>query len=40
VTGLPDAAVTAEARKLGAIDVLSKPIGVERLLQLVAYAVQ
>jgi two-component system response regulator FixJ len=40
VTGLPDATVTAEARKLGAIDVLSKPIGVERLLQLVAYAVQ
>ena len=40
VTGLPDAQVAAEARDLGAIDVLSKPIDFERLLQLVAYAAQ
>jgi len=40
VTGLPDARVAAEARDLGAIDVLSKPIDFEKLLQLVAYAAQ
>ena len=40
VTGLPDAQVAAEARDLGAIDVLSKPIDFEKLLQLVAYAAQ
>ena len=40
VTGLPDSRVAAEARALGAIDVLSKPIDFGKLLQLVAYAAQ
>jgi two-component system, chemotaxis family, CheB/CheR fusion protein len=40
VTGLPDARVATEARELGAIDVLTKPIDWERLLQLIAYAVR
>ena len=40
ITGLPDAQVTGEARELGAIDVLVKPIDWEKLLKLVAYAVQ
>lgn len=40
ITGLPDADVEEEARALGAIDVLTKPIHLERLLQLVAYSVQ
>ena len=40
VTGLPDAKVAAEARALGAIDVLSKPIDFEKLLKLVAYTAQ
>ena len=40
VTGLPDAKVAAEARALGAIGVLSKPIDFEKLLQLVAYTAQ
>jgi FixJ family two-component response regulator len=40
ITGLPDAAVADEARALGALDVLTKPIDSARLLQLVGYAVQ
>jgi FixJ family two-component response regulator len=40
ITGLPDATVAGEARALGALDVLTKPIDSARLLQLVAYAVQ
>ena len=40
ITGLPDTDVTAEARKLGAIDVFMKPIDWEKLLKLVAYTVQ
>ena len=38
ITGLPDPAVRQEALALGAIDLLSKPIDFEKLLQLVAYA--
>jgi FixJ family two-component response regulator len=40
ITGLPEPHVAAEARELGAIDVLTKPIEWEKLLKLVAYAVQ
>jgi two-component system, LuxR family, response regulator FixJ len=40
ITGLPEARVADEARELGAIDVLTKPIDWEKLLKLVAYAVQ
>lgn len=40
ITGLPDARVADEARELGAIDVLAKPIDWEKLLKLVAYTVQ
>ena len=40
ITGLPDAAVAAEARRLGALEVMTKPLNSARLLQLVAYAVQ
>ena len=40
ITGLPDARVAAEARELGALDVFTKPIDWEKLLKLVAYAVQ
>jgi FixJ family two-component response regulator len=40
ITGLPDAQIASEARELGAIDVLVKPIEWEKLLKLVAYAVQ
>lgn len=40
ITGLPETRVSDEARGLGAIDVLTKPIDVEKLLQLVAYSVQ
>jgi FixJ family two-component response regulator len=40
ITGLPETRVFDEARGLGAIDVLTKPIDVEKLLQLVAYSVQ
>jgi FixJ family two-component response regulator len=40
ITGLPDTGIANEARKLGAIEVFSKPIDWERLLKLVAYAVQ
>lgn len=40
ITGLPDARVAAEARQLGALDVFTKPIDWEKLLKLVAYAVQ
>jgi FixJ family two-component response regulator len=40
ITGLPDARIADEARELGAIEVLAKPIEWERLLKLVAYAVQ
>ena len=40
ITGLPDARIAQEARELGAIDVLTKPIDWERLLKLVAYATQ
>ena len=39
ITGLPDARIADEARELGAIDVLTKPIDWEKLLKLVAYAV-
>jgi two-component system response regulator FixJ len=38
ITGLPDPALRKEAIALGAIDLLTKPIDFERLLQLVAYA--
>jgi FixJ family two-component response regulator len=38
ITGLPDPAVRNEALALGAIDLLTKPIDFEKLLQLVAYA--
>ncbi len=38
ITGLPDPAVRHEALALGAIDLLTKPIDFEKLLQLVAYA--
>jgi two-component system response regulator FixJ len=40
ITGLPDARIAQEARGLGAIDVLPKPIDWEKLLRLVAYSVQ
>ncbi len=40
ITGLPDARVADQARELGALDVLTKPIDWEKLLKLVAYAVQ
>jgi FixJ family two-component response regulator len=40
ITGLPDPRIVDEARALGAIDVLSKPIDWEKLLTLVAYAAQ
>jgi FixJ family two-component response regulator len=40
ITGLPDARIADEARKLGAIDVFVKPIDWEKLLKLVAYTVQ
>ena len=40
ITGLPEPRVADEARALGAIDVLAKPIDWEKLLKLVAYAVQ
>ena len=40
ITGRPEPRIAAEARQLGAIDVLAKPIEWEKLLQLVAYAVQ
>lgn len=40
ITGLPDARVADQARELGAIDVLAKPIDWEKLLKLVAYTVQ
>jgi FixJ family two-component response regulator len=39
ITGLPDAAVQHEAIALGALDLLVKPIDLDRLLKLVAYAV-
>lgn len=40
ITGLPDTRIADEARELGAIDVLTKPIDWEKLRKLVAYAVQ
>jgi two-component system CheB/CheR fusion protein len=40
ITGLPDTQIADEARELGAIEVFGKPIDWERLLKLVAYAVQ
>jgi two-component system, LuxR family, response regulator FixJ len=40
ITGLPDAEVAKEARALGALDSLSKPIDASRLLTLVGYAAQ
>ena len=40
ITGLPDPRIVEAARELGAIEVLTKPIEWERLLKLVAYAVQ
>jgi two-component system, LuxR family, response regulator FixJ len=39
ITGLPEPGIVDEARALGAIDVLTKPIDVKKLLQLVAYSV-
>ena len=38
ITGRPDPGVQKAAMELGAIDLLTKPIDFERLLQLVAYA--
>ena len=40
ITGLPDSAVATEASRLGALEVMTKPLDWTRLLQLVAYAVQ
>lgn len=40
ITGLPDGGIAEESRALGAIDVLTKPIDLTKLLRLVAYAVQ
>jgi len=40
ITGLPDPAVAKEARALGAIDTMAKPLEWEKLLKLIAYAVQ
>ena len=40
ITGAPDSRLAQEARTLGAIEVLSKPIDFTRLLQLVAYSVR
>ena len=40
ITGLPEPGVAEQARELGALDVLSKPIDWEKLLKLVAYAMQ
>jgi FixJ family two-component response regulator len=40
ITGAPDPVLAEEARALGAIDVLSKPIDFTRLLQLVGYTAQ
>jgi FixJ family two-component response regulator len=40
ITGLPETATMNEARALGAIDVLPKPIETEKLLRLVAFAVR
>ncbi len=40
ITGLPDAGIADEARELGVIEVLTKPIDWEKLLKLVAFAVQ
>jgi len=40
ITGAPDPVLAEEARALGAIDVLSKPIDFTRLLQLVDYTAQ
>jgi two-component system, LuxR family, response regulator FixJ len=38
ITGLPDAEVANQARALGAIAVLAKPLDWEKLLKLIAYA--
>jgi two-component system response regulator FixJ len=40
ITGLPEPGIADEARDLGVIDVLAKPIDWERLRKLVAYTVQ
>jgi FixJ family two-component response regulator len=40
ITGLPDAGIADEARELGVLEVLTKPIDWEKLLKLVAFAVQ
>ena len=40
ITGLPDPEVATEARALGAIDSLNKPIDARKLLTLVGYAAQ
>lgn len=40
ITGLPEADIANGATELGAIAVLSKPIDVAQLLQLVGYAMQ
>lgn len=38
ITGVHDAEVAREARALGAIDVLSKPMELQKLLQFVAFS--
>jgi two-component system C4-dicarboxylate transport response regulator DctD len=40
ITGLPDPKVEREARALGALDSLIKPIDASKLLTLVGYAAQ
>ena len=40
VTGLPDPKVAREARALGTLNSLAKPIGANKLLTLVGYAAQ
>lgn len=40
ITGVPDDEIAEAARTIGAIEVFAKPIDFNRLLQLVAYAVQ
>jgi FixJ family two-component response regulator len=40
ITGMPEPGVADEARELGVIDVLPKPLDWERLRKLVAYTVE